>query len=89
MGFPSSIYGRKRPFYADQAYEIWKYLRQKNMITFDIVVKRVQLMNIMIPCSALLVDECQDMDGCQVEWVKNQSKFGNFLCIITFLRKIF
>ena len=80
MGFPSSVYRplKKRSFYADQAYEIWKYLRQKNIITYDILVKRVQLMDVVIPCTVLLVDECQDMDGCQVEWMKNQAKFGKF-----------
>ena len=91
MGFPSSIYGtlKKRSFYAEQAYEIWKYLRQKNVVTYDILVKRVQLMDVVIPCTVLLVDECQDMDGCQVEWMKNQAKFGKFdFFLLTFCFQI-
>lgn len=43
---------------------------------FDTEVKKAQLMNLRIPCSVLLVDECQDLDECQVDFIDKQKNFG-------------
>jgi hypothetical protein len=39
-------------------------------------MKKAQLKNLRIPCSVLLVDECQDLDACQVSFIARQKDFG-------------
>jgi superfamily I DNA/RNA helicase len=41
--------------------------------TYDSILKRAQLLkSSKIPCTALLVDESQDLNECQIEWVCSQ-----------------
>ncbi len=46
---------------------------------YDLEMKRAQLMGLEIPGSLILVDECQDMDGCQVEWVSQQYQYNKLI----------
>jgi hypothetical protein len=39
-------------------------------------MKKAQLMNLRIPSSVLLVDEWQDLDECQVDFIAKQTNFG-------------
>jgi superfamily I DNA/RNA helicase len=73
-GFPQADYQHQVGFYADQACALWNAMKDVN--TYDFEMKRAQLANLEIPGTALLVDECQDMDGCQIEWVSSQVKFN-------------
>ena len=41
-------------------------------------MKRAQLAQLRIPSSVLLVDECQDLDECQVDWAEKQKQYGMF-----------
>lgn len=50
--------------------------------TFDVDMKRAQLENLRVPCSALLVDECQDLDACQVGWIEDQRRFGTHVFLV-------
>jgi hypothetical protein len=45
-------------------------------------MKKAQLQNLRIPCTVLLVDECQDLDGCQVAWIEGQKKFGTHIFLV-------
>jgi superfamily I DNA/RNA helicase len=46
-------------------------------------MKPVQLLNIRVPGSILLVDESQDMDACQVDWiVRQQVEFGMHVYVV-------
>ena len=80
LGFPKS-YGEMSSFkfYADLCVEIWEYCVKNGVRTFSIEMKKAQLAKLQIPCSVLLVDECQDLDGCQVAWIECQKKFGKFI----------
>lgn len=78
MGFPSAIYSVKSSysFYANTCVKLWEYVLKHNIRSYDIEMKKAQLKNLRIPCSVLLVDECQDLDGCQVAFIANQREFG-------------
>ena len=78
LGFPPSIYSLESSysFYADTSVEIWKHVIMNGIRTFNVEMKKAQLQNLRIPCSVLLVDECQDLDGCQVAWIEGQKEFG-------------
>ena len=41
-------------------------------------MKRAQLNELRIPSSVLLVDECQDLDECQVDWAEKQKQYGMY-----------
>lgn len=74
-GFAPNIYNQpdKICFYSDQAAKCWRHIEKDNDIrTFDFDMKRVQLLKLRIPGSILLVDESQDMDACQIDWVVHQ-----------------
>jgi superfamily I DNA/RNA helicase len=46
-------------------------------------MKRAQLLGLRIPGTLLLVDESQDMDGCQVNWsAKQQVVFGTHIYVV-------
>lgn len=45
-------------------------------------MKKAQLKQLRIPCSVLLVDECQDLDGCQVAWLEGQKQFGTHIFFV-------
>lgn len=65
-------------FYVENAKLIWDLMiRQNNggpplIMTFDSVLKRAQLQNVKISCTALLVDESQDLNACQIAWICTQ-----------------
>ena len=78
LGFPAHIYSfeKKYSFYADTCIKIWEHVIKNGIRSFDTEIKKALLKNVQIPCSVLLVDECQDLDQCQVAWVEEQKKFG-------------
>mmetsp|Transcript_839 Transcript_839/g.1519 ORF Transcript_839/g.1519 Transcript_839/m.1519 type:complete len:811 (-) Transcript_839:574-3006(-) len=68
------------PFYVESAKKIWNQLNLDNdnpstrrRFTFDSVLRNVQLAQLEMNCSALLVDECQDLTECQVDWFLTQA----------------
>jgi superfamily I DNA/RNA helicase len=71
-GFSLHIYNTKQKisWYADQANRLWEMLGKVRC--YDLEMKRAQLMKLKMPGTLILVDECQDMDGCQVAWVSEQ-----------------
>eukprot|EP00956_Cyclotella_meneghiniana_P025124 scaffold51741_cov86-Cyclotella_meneghiniana.AAC.5 len=81
LGFPPHIYKlpKNQRFYADISVKLWEYVVQSNNRSYDIEMKKAQLNNLRIPCSVLLVDECQDLDGCQVEFIAKQIDFAQSL----------
>jgi len=72
-GFPFDVYENKVGFYADMACRIWDEATTQGIRTYDLEMKRAQLLSLRIPGTLLLVDESQDMDGCQVDWVAGQA----------------
>jgi superfamily I DNA/RNA helicase len=84
LGFPPHIYSRESSysFFADTCVEIWEYIVKNNIRSYNIEMKKAQLQNLRIPCTVLLVDECQDLDGCQVAWIEGQKKFGTHIFLV-------
>ena len=84
LGFPPGIYNKEKSweFFADLAVEIWEKVTRDGIRTYDVEVKRAQLKRVRIPCSVLLVDECQDLDECQVDWVHGQARFGTHIYFV-------
>ena len=84
FGFKGDFYQRKETahWYADQACRIWKRIVQEGIRTFDIEMKRAQLLELAMPGSILLVDEAQDMTECQVAWVNKQIEFGTHVYLV-------
>jgi superfamily I DNA/RNA helicase len=80
LGFPPEIYALEKSyrFYADTTVKLWDYVIQNNVRTYDTEMKKAQLKGLRIPCSVLLVDECQDLDGCQVAFIEKQKEFGTY-----------
>mmetsp|Transcript_5128 Transcript_5128/g.10731 ORF Transcript_5128/g.10731 Transcript_5128/m.10731 type:complete len:1082 (-) Transcript_5128:667-3912(-) len=78
LGFPSSIYSSRKSyrFYADLCAQFWDLVDERGVRTFDIMMKKAQLKGIRIPCTVLLVDECQDLDACQVDLIAKQKDYG-------------
>jgi hypothetical protein len=66
LGFPVIVYQNKVSFYADTALQVWDSLEKNQKRSYDLEMKRAHLKALRIPGSVLLVDESQDMDGCQV-----------------------
>jgi hypothetical protein len=68
--------GRHCDFYVRQAQLLWKHLDMSaagagagaagGIFTFDSIIKNCQMAQTPIGCSALLVDEAQDLTPCQV-----------------------
>jgi hypothetical protein len=71
-------------FFADLCVKVWDYVVKHRIKTFDIVMKIAQLNQLRIadsagqPSSVLLVDECQDLDECQVDWAEKQKQYGMY-----------
>jgi hypothetical protein len=84
LGFPPHIYSLESSysFFADTCVEIWEYIVKNNIRSYNIEMKKAQLQNLRIPCTVLLVDECQDLDGCQVAWIEGQKKFGTHIFLV-------
>jgi hypothetical protein len=78
LGFPPEIYSLPKSyrFYADTCVKLWEYVVQNNIRTYDTEMKKAHMRNLRIPCSVLLVDECQDLDACQCAFVARQIEFG-------------
>jgi hypothetical protein len=55
---------------------------EENLRSYDFQMKRVQLEELPIPGTLLLVDESQDMDGCQVDWAATQAKLGKHVYLV-------
>jgi superfamily I DNA/RNA helicase len=84
-GFPPRFYDRKDKigFYADQAARLWKMVLAEDFRSFNFEMKRAQLLKLQVPGSILLVDESQDMDSCQVDWIsKQQVEFGTHVYVV-------
>jgi len=75
MGFPP-VYKTRMTFFVEEATRLFDYCREHNITSHDIRMKKAQLAKLKIPCTVLLVDECQDMDECQLDWVMKQHRFG-------------
>mmetsp|Transcript_15506 Transcript_15506/g.38608 ORF Transcript_15506/g.38608 Transcript_15506/m.38608 type:complete len:1261 (-) Transcript_15506:1280-5062(-) len=74
-GFLPTVYNRPDmiSFYSDQAAKCWRRIQDDDDIrTFDLDMKRVQLLKLRIPGTILLVDESQDMDACQIDFIVHQ-----------------
>ena len=85
FGFPSQEYGDKAvfSFYADMACKIWSFAESQDLRSHDIEMKRAQLNKRRIRGSILLVDESQDLDGAQIDWVKSQAeKYGTHVFFV-------
>ena len=84
LGFPPAIYSPESSysFFADTAVEVWEYVVRSGYRTFDIETKKAQLKGLRIPASVLLVDECQDLDEAQVEWIQGQKEYGTHIYFV-------
>ena len=86
-GFSSYIYDRSDDrgygFYASQAARLWEVALTEDIPSFDFSMKLAQLKKLRVPGSILLVDESQDMDACQVDWIsKQQVEFGTHVYVV-------
>ena len=84
LGFPPHIYSLESSysFFADTCVEIWDYIVMNGIRSYNIEMKKAQLQNLRIQCTVLLVDECQDLDECQVDWIEGQKKFGTHIFLV-------
>jgi superfamily I DNA/RNA helicase len=82
LGFETAKYNEKVGFYANQACCLWDLVVRDNIISHDFQMKRAQLEGLRIPGTLLLMDESQDMDGCQVSWAKQQVVFGTQVYVV-------
>ena len=83
LGFDARLYANKTSWYADQACKLCRMIVKEDIRTFDFVMKRAQLLALEIPGTILLIDESQDMDGCQVNWVaETQVKFSKQVYVV-------
>lgn len=83
LGFEKAIYTRKLSFYANQACCMWDLAVKDKILSHDFQMKQAQLLGLRIPGTLLLVDESQDMDGCQVSWsAKQQVVLGTHVYVV-------
>jgi len=84
LGFPLASYSSEKSykFYADQCVVLWEHIIKNRIRTFDTEMKRAQLNEVRIPCSVLLVDECQDLDACQVDFIQKQLQYGTAIFFV-------
>lgn len=84
LGFDPRVYGsNKIRWYADQACKLYDFIEKDDIRTFDLIMKRAQLLSLEIPGTILLIDESQDMDGCQVNWVaEKQVQFAKQVYVV-------
>lgn len=84
LGFPLASYSdvQSYKFYADQCIVLWEYIVDNGIRTFDVEMKRAQLAGVRIPGSVLLVDECQDLDECQVDLISKQLQYGTAIFFV-------
>ncbi len=84
LGFPLASYSNVQSykFYADQCIVLWEHIAENGIRTFDVEMKRAQLAGVRIPGSVLLVDECQDLDECQVDLISKQLQYGTAIFFV-------
>lgn len=74
MGFPVPSYrGSRRivaTFYFEKAVQLFN---DNQLKSHDLEMKRAQLKGKEVPGSVIMVDECQDCDECQIDWVVQQA----------------
>ena len=73
-------YEKKVDWYADTVCLLWEKL--KDVRTYDMEMKRAQLLGLIIPGSLLLVDESQDCDCCQIDWMSQQVQHGKQVFLV-------
>jgi superfamily I DNA/RNA helicase len=89
-GFLPSVYGSSSAysavaFYAATVHGLFTKAQEQQLRGHDFNMKRAQLGRLPItpPCDLLLVDECQDMDGCQIDWIRSQAElFGTHVYLV-------
>jgi len=59
-------------FYVSTAKDLYAHLESGDTTTFDTVMKQVQLAASKLSYTAILVDESQDLNACQIDWISNQ-----------------
>jgi AAA domain/UvrD-like helicase C-terminal domain len=84
LGFDPKHYSKNIEWYAMQVGSLWLKICLEDIHSFDFDMKRVQLYGNRIPGTMLLVDESQDMDGCQIDWaIKQQvTKFKTLTYVV-------
>jgi len=83
LGFAPATYKPKIGFYAQQVVLLWKQVREDNISCYDFEMKLAQLLQLRIPGTLLLVDESQDMDACQIDWVAAQQvRYGTHVYMV-------
>ena len=64
-------------FYVKCARRVWGRMQigaAPAFISYDSVLKQAQLQKRQLPCTALLVDEAQDLNKCQIAWLASQDR---------------
>ncbi|KAK1747683.1 hypothetical protein QTG54_001646 [Skeletonema marinoi] len=83
LGFPLALYSSERSykFYADQCVVLWEHIVNNGIahLTRD---KTSTINEVRIPGSVLLVDECQDLDACQVDLIAKQLQYGTAIFFV-------
>jgi superfamily I DNA/RNA helicase len=83
LGFLPRDYFQNVPFYRHQAARLWACIVKDDIPCFDFEMKRAQLEHLRIPGTLLLVDESQDMDACQIDWVAGQQiAYGTHVYVV-------
>ncbi|CAB9498481.1 expressed unknown protein [Seminavis robusta] len=82
LGFSAKVYGNRIDWYADMACILWDKAVEQDIRTFNFIMKRTQLLCLEVPGTILLIDESQDMDGCQVNWVADQVKYSKHAYVV-------
>jgi len=81
-GFVHAIYSDRLGFYADQVVALWDAIVEEGVTTYNTDMKQAQLARLALPGTLLLCDECQDMDGCQVDWIDGQRERGAHVVLV-------
>ena len=83
-GFLREQYNEERvKIYAETAAVLWEMMIQQDIRSFDIEMKRVQLLGLPVGAEILLVDESQDMDACQLDFIaRRQVELGTHVFIV-------
>ena len=72
-------------FYAARVKELYKLLSDpsEKVTTYDTVMKQAQLSKVHLPYTAVLVDESQDLNACQIDWITLQrSLYGSHIFLV-------
>lgn len=75
-------YDKECPWFADIIHNQWDE-KLKHINSFDLEMKRAQLSKLEIPdTTCILLDETQDCDACQIDWIHHQSNLGKQLFLV-------